>query len=142
MSPFDIDKMRSVDLELKASGGGAIYIVAWKESGPVKIGKTVCLEKRLISLQCGNPEQLFIFGAIIVQYGKIGLSERRIHHGLRNRRLKGEWFDIAAAEAIAWCEAILSRTPVERAPSPAKTAHRALRKRYLEVLTDLGRKGM
>ncbi|CAH2399184.1 GIY-YIG nuclease family protein [Mesorhizobium ventifaucium] len=133
MTRYTINQIRTLDQALASSGDGVIYLVAWCDAGPVKIGKTMRLAKRLSELQCGNPSELFVYDTIFVPYGRIQITESRVHSCLRERRLQGEWFDIAPDHAASECRAILAR-PATPGPKP-KTSHRALKERYLEVLS-------
>ncbi|MER8762873.1 GIY-YIG nuclease family protein [Mesorhizobium sp. M0968] len=133
MSRYTLNQIRTLDQALASSGDGVIYMVAWCDAGPVKIGKTMRLEQRLSGLQCGNPSLLFVYDTVFVSFGGIQVAESRIHSCLRERRLQGEWFDIAPGDAASECRALLARPP-KPGPQP-KTSHGALKARYLEVLS-------
>lgn len=69
-----------------------VYFIQQGSNGPVKIGYTQDakrLQRRLVSLQCGNPERLYV-RAILENAGPA--SEERIHRTFGRHRLRGEWF--------------------------------------------------
>lgn len=64
-----------------------------------KIGFSENVEKRLATLQTGNPDKLFIHHTEAVPKDRVRLLERKIHKELRHQRLEGEWFNLDASEA-------------------------------------------
>jgi hypothetical protein len=64
-----------------------------------KIGFSGNVEKRLMELQTGNPEKLYIHHTEAVPKDRVRLLERKLHRELGYRRIKGEWFDLSATEA-------------------------------------------
>lgn len=70
-----------------------IYFIQEGEDGPVKIGysKENC-ERRLSSLQTGNPRQLTLAA---VRTGAHGMpaKERELHDRFAAHRIRGEWFE-------------------------------------------------
>lgn len=64
----------------------AVYFIQAVSGGPVKIGSAWEPEKRLGSLQTGNPEALRIIGLMYDQ------PERFFHEKFAHLRLRGEWF--------------------------------------------------
>ena len=79
-------------------GGGApityIYIVRRGEDGPVKIGRTKDVVKRLTELQVGSSEKL----KLVASFPAPEWVEDRLHSVLTAHRLNGEWF--------GWCTEI------------------------------------
>lgn len=79
-------------------GGGApityIYIVRRGEDGPVKIGRTKDVGKRLVELQVGSPDKL----RLVARFPAPEWVEDRLHSVLTAHRLSGEWF--------SWCAEI------------------------------------
>ena len=79
-------------------GGGApityIYIVRRGEDGPVKIGRTKDIKKRISALQISSPDKL----RVVAQFPAPEWVEDRLHSVLTSHRLSGEWF--------AWCAEI------------------------------------
>lgn len=64
-----------------------------------KIGFTNDVNKRLSTLQTGNPEPLCIHHFEEVPDHRARLMERRLHRDLNHKRLKGEWFNMTPEEA-------------------------------------------
>ncbi len=59
------------------------------ESGPVKIGVSKDVQRRLRALQSGHPYTLSILATVEGGYA----AERRYHERFAAHRLRGEWFD-------------------------------------------------
>jgi DNA-binding XRE family transcriptional regulator len=75
--------------------GGTIYAIAAEGTTLVKIGSTTtAVDKRLKSLQTGQPFPLSVLAAIPVD-GDVLRIERQVHAFLAEDRRRGEWFDIA-----------------------------------------------
>jgi predicted GIY-YIG superfamily endonuclease len=77
----------------------SLYIIGAGDR-PVKIGYAKNPSRRLAELQTGSPGELYIFE----QIAKLTLKEaraveRKAHEHFKDRRLKGEWFDITTEEA-------------------------------------------
>lgn len=76
----------------RALGPGArmrrIYFIQQGTSGPIKIGQAIDVEKRLLLLQCGNPQPL----RLLVWFGAAAAVEAALHKHFRKHRLRGEWF--------------------------------------------------
>ena len=71
---------------------GYVYIITDGEY--VKIGQATNIEKRLASLQCGNPRKLSILQTI--QTDDMNLTEHSLHWWFKDYRIQGEWFDLAS----------------------------------------------
>jgi hypothetical protein len=67
---------------------GFVYYVQAEQGGPIKIGSTTNVAKRLIGLQNGSPLLLKLIG--VEPGGR--LRERELHIKLHYWRLHGEWF--------------------------------------------------
>lgn len=67
---------------------GYIYFAQMDHIGPIKIGYTKNVKKRLASLQTGSPYKLSI---LCIMPGTESF-ENIIHVGLDEIRLEGEWF--------------------------------------------------
>jgi predicted GIY-YIG superfamily endonuclease len=67
---------------------------------PIKIGITKNCEKRLMNLQTGHSEKLFIHHREPIDSGLAKTFESIIHENLRLKRTHGEWFNISIDEAI------------------------------------------
>jgi len=69
-------------------------------NGPVKIGFTNDVKKRLKAIQTGNPQKVEIFYSEQFDSKKDMMeAERILHKTLSHKRLKGEWFDISPKDA-------------------------------------------
>lgn len=85
-----------------------LYVIATMGAGPndrprapCKIGISADGEKRLKSIQTGNPQRLCLFGEI--PFGSAAMAEvaeRMVHEGFQEQRLSGEWFDVCPGEAL------------------------------------------
>lgn len=71
-----------------------IYFVQRGESGPIKIGAAVEVERRISVLQCGSAEQLRVLAIIDEAHG---VTEKSLHRRFRELKRGGEWFEPAAA---------------------------------------------
>ena len=77
-----------------------VYIFAYKEEGPVKIGRTSNLKKRIKAIQTGSPEKLYPVLIRDFKEERIAkFAEKRIHKQLVKKYgvdMSGgsEWFDI------------------------------------------------
>ncbi len=67
---------------------GYVYFIQGLCGGAIKIGYSVCPEKRLQALQTGYPDTLTI---LLMIPGNESI-ETSIHHKFRDSKLKGEWF--------------------------------------------------
>jgi hypothetical protein len=83
------------------------YFVQRARGGPIKIGRSVHVGRRLIALRTGTHERLVILATID------GDHEARLHQLLARHRLRGEWFsphpEVLAAVAAAKCDADVAR---------------------------------
>ncbi len=71
------------------SKNGHIYFVQGESGGPIKIGFTTNIKRRIIILQNGYPEKLKVLG--FIQGTKE--TEETIHTELQKHRINGEWFE-------------------------------------------------
>lgn len=83
-----------------------VYLIAEKRDGcfvgPVKVGVSDGPLNRLATIQTGNPLDLGIVGLIAYPNRDIALSmEDCFHVTQKNKRLRGEWFDMDPADALA-----------------------------------------
>lgn len=78
-----------------------LYVIAAREQGPTKLGISDDPARRLKQLQTGHPETLMIFHKEAVDAPLAYYLERNLHKSISHRRLRGEWFDLAVAEAIS-----------------------------------------
>lgn len=92
-----IEKQWAIDKE-RAQTQSHVYCIQSTDGGPVKIGKARSVEKRLAALQTAHPYKLTVIATI--QNGGREM-ERKLHRRFADRRLNGEWFDIAKTEVEA-----------------------------------------
>lgn len=78
-----------------------VYFIAATDVGLIKIGRTVNLKKRFISLQTSSPVKLDVVHSIQYDYD----LETRIHEHLAEYRAHGEWFQ-ACKPVIRFIRAI------------------------------------
>jgi len=65
-----------------------IYFIQQGIDGPIKIGTTDDINKRIATLQTGSPHKLRLIGVIEGDQEK----ERQLHNFFSAYRLTGEWF--------------------------------------------------
>ena len=78
-----------------------IYVIGYDEEGPVKIGISTKPERRLKQLQTGQDKVLRLHHTESTSSGFPKFLEQFVHSQVNHRRLKGEWFDLSVADAIA-----------------------------------------
>jgi hypothetical protein len=77
---------------------GCTYFIG-SDTGPVKIGRTTNLQRRVAELQSGSPVPLRIFGVVELDRlrcdgeGDPPTFEVACHRMLTGARVHGEWFD-------------------------------------------------
>jgi hypothetical protein len=76
-------------------GVGVVYFIGGAE-GPVKVGWTKTLTRRLSEFQTGNWQELRVLGTMIASAD----LEIRCHQALREHRVRGEWFEREPALAL------------------------------------------
>lgn len=81
--------------------GSFLYVISASEQGPVKIGLSIHPEKRVRQLQTGHAEKLALHHREPITEQCARPMEQIIHRENRHRKLKGEWFDMTVAEAVA-----------------------------------------
>lgn len=70
-----------------------LYFIGEPDGGPVKVGISLDVAKRLAQLQGGNARRLVIEAAVEIPEGIDPLRfEAGIHTVLRFSRMQGEWF--------------------------------------------------
>lgn len=81
--------------------GVYVYVIAYHDDGPVKIGIAADPEKRLAQLQIGNPYKLTLYLADdYARRSHAAQAESLIHRCLKSKHLSGEWFQVGAKEAV------------------------------------------
>lgn len=81
--------------------GSFLYVISASELGPVKIGLSIHPEKRVRQLQTGHAEKLALHHREPITEQCARPMEQIVHRENRHRKLKGEWFDMTVAEAVA-----------------------------------------
>ena len=71
-------------------GTGDIYFIQFGDGGPIKIGITNSVERRLKNLQSASPIKLNLLGTI--KNGGTQLEEK-LHIRFNRSRINGEWFN-------------------------------------------------
>ena len=67
---------------------GFVYFVRAGFFGPIKIGFTTNIPKRMYQLQTGCPDKIQLLGSIKTNQG----TEEALHERFKATRLEGEWF--------------------------------------------------
>ncbi|MGW4808738.1 GIY-YIG nuclease family protein [Kitasatospora sp. NPDC004272] len=86
--------MNSTNID--TSNGSCVYLVTGAAGGPVKIGCTTDLQRRLAALQCGSPFKL----QLLATFTGGQELEAALHRLLASHRLEGEWFDLAGKDPV------------------------------------------
>jgi hypothetical protein len=81
-----------------------VYVIGAAD-GPQKIGVASDVEARRAMLQTGNPAGLVVVHHWALPRPAAFAVEGRAHWHLRDRHVRGEWFDVTPDEAIAAVEA-------------------------------------
>ncbi|MCX4967057.1 GIY-YIG nuclease family protein [Streptomyces sp. NBC_00654] len=77
-------------------GDSYVYVIGSAGSSRVKIGTSVCPEKRLKELQTGNPDRLDV-----LWYTPGGRElEAQLHQAFADQRVEGEWFDFGDVQPV------------------------------------------
>lgn len=100
-----------------------IYVIGSPSGGPVKIGVSIHPERRLQSIQTGNPRKL----AILWTGPGDQAEEQRLHRQFADFRVAGEWFDFGGLDAVAMVtgEAKVKLPPQRRGRQGASAPTRA-----------------
>ncbi len=69
-----------------------VYFVQARGGGPVKIGMTSNVPRRLRQLQAASDEELVVRRTVRVHVSKARTMERNLHAHFDEARLDGEWF--------------------------------------------------
>lgn len=69
---------------------GDVYFIQGIDGGPIKIGMTTDLKRRLYDFQHGSPVKLVV---LAVLKGGGEMREASIHRRFQRSRLHGEWFE-------------------------------------------------
>jgi predicted GIY-YIG superfamily endonuclease len=70
-----------------------VYFIQAGKKGAIKVGITNNVEKRIETLQIGNPYELRVLSLIPCESRAHAFEiERRIHKFFRRQNIRGEWF--------------------------------------------------
>lgn len=90
-----------------------IYVIG-DTASPYKIGFTKDPDKRLKTLQTGNPKKLQIHYKEQINENEVKYIEKQIHNELKRKQVSGEWFNISLDDAISEVKyAVMRYTKVE-----------------------------
>lgn len=79
----------------------SVYVIG-VPGGPIKIGISSNVGKRLVALQTSTPDRLKLYLATdVLGPGRAKIVEAECHAALSSRRLAGEWFDVEWREAVS-----------------------------------------
>jgi hypothetical protein len=79
----------------------SIYFIADDFNGPVKIGITANIDRRIGQLQTGNPRSLKLMGFIKTESRKGDREiENALHKKYRDNNISGEWFLLYPDEVL------------------------------------------
>jgi DNA-binding XRE family transcriptional regulator len=134
--------------------GGTIYAIGMEGTSLIKIGSTTTsVERRLKSLQTGQPHPLHILANIPVEID-VQKIERQVHAFLTTERRRGEWFDVdidheALAALVVRAVQFVQEEEIQHSTSAPRTQYphaarcgqiiRALRKERKITLQDLAK---
>lgn len=82
-----------------------VYVIGIAES-PVKVGVADDMNKRIVGLQVGCPDELKVHHLFHTRDWAAPLIERAVHKELAPHHRRGEWFNVTADEALAVIERI------------------------------------
>jgi len=101
-SAYETDEMTCTSLE--AYKYRMFLYVIGSDGDRQKIGFSKDVDRRLRSLQTGNPAKLRIHHVEPVPENRVRVLERKLHRELNHKRLKGEWFDLTPTEATQFLQ--------------------------------------
>lgn len=82
--------------EFRRKNSGKTFVYAISDGLAIKFGSAWDVQKRLESLQIGNPRKLRVLAQSLVARG----TEPAIHKALYYQRLRGEWFRICQETCV------------------------------------------
>lgn len=77
-----------------------IYVIAYNEAGPVKIGYSENPDRRVRQLQTGQSNKLVLYYSQGVSKVEARKIEKQIHATNGYLRSRGEWFNMSIEDAI------------------------------------------
>ena len=70
-----------------------VYFVQSGRRGSIKIGSAINVERRMTTLQTGNPDRLRLLAVIKCKTrGDAMVLEKKLHKKFKRHRLRGEWY--------------------------------------------------
>lgn len=80
----------------------SLYVVCHEnEKLPIKIGITYNIKHRMIGIQNGNPLKIVLFKEFICNGRCLAIeAEKEFHRQMKDKRIRGEWFDMPPNEAV------------------------------------------
>jgi len=93
-----------------------IYFLQSKTGGPIKIGRSCQLRRRLSTLQISSSEELVL---ILTLKTTVGLTEKDVHKMFKNDHIRGEWFE-ASEDLVRWISDRLNQNAVKTEGSTVK----------------------
>lgn len=89
LTPGEQDRLWRAICAAHGSDAVWIYVVQAGSNGPVKIGRTGDVRRRLARLQHANGEELRLIGA----WRAPPSMEKELHEDFADLRIRGEWFE-------------------------------------------------
>lgn len=83
--------------------GSVVYFLQSEDGGPIKIGRSDDVAKRILQMQMARPDKLVLLAAVPGEYA----DETRIHRAFAAERVYGEWF--AASPGLVQLAGIAAR---------------------------------
>jgi DNA-binding XRE family transcriptional regulator len=109
---------------------GIVYVIGAPD-GPQKIGHAKRLNHRLRAIQSANGFKLEVAGSFELPILEAQDVERYAHYLLRDRRLRGEWFDVSPTDAVAVVDRAIIEVRAGKRPLTSKTV--LSRSKYLSA---------
>ena len=78
-----------------------LYVIAYSDKGPCKIGYAARPERRLVCLQSGTPAELRLFSRWRCAHMTAPQLERHVHAFMKPIQVRGEWYATTPAEIAA-----------------------------------------
>lgn len=108
--------------------GDLVYVIQTTKHGPIKVGLTSNLERRISEIQTGNPLPVNLVGWFPCENRAEAASlEKEIHALLHRHRMSGEWFGGAAIPVLMKSEKriVLNGTNKKLGIAPLKPCKKA-----------------
>lgn len=112
----------------------AVYIIGEVGSDVLKIGISDDPDRRCRDLRLSNPYDIKVLWERSTEHAR--RIERNVHLALVDVRIRGEWFRISLAEAIAVIERTITNEPIERMRQEWRDARQARIARQVASLPD------